>query len=99
MFNKPSELTLHDWWGSCACRLLNKIPKNTTQWIHSSEMTDKEKTDHPEHETTGGYLKILDKSKSAQNWWDGLSDDEREIIKALPNFDVEIFRECTGIKI
>jgi len=32
-------------------------------------------------------------------WWDSLNDEDRDEIKALPNFDAEIFRECTGIRI
>lgn len=48
---------------------------------------------------TGGYLKVLDESESAQIWWDGLTDGSKDIIKSLPNFDAEIFRKCTGIKV
>ena len=59
-------------------------------------LTDKEKEEHPEHETTGGYLKKL---KSAQKRWDTLSNNDRKIITSLPNFDAKIFEEITGIKI
>jgi hypothetical protein len=62
-------------------------------------MTDAEKVAHPEHETTGGYLKKLDESECAQNWWDSLSERDRSVIKALPNFDAEIFKKCTGIDV
>ena len=62
-------------------------------------MTDEEKAAHPTYETTCGYLRVLDESESAQIWWDGLSETDKSTIKAIPNFDVEIFEECTGIKI
>jgi len=62
-------------------------------------MTDEEKSAHPSHETTGGYLKVLDESECGQIWWDGLSEDNRNIIRALPNFDPVIFEQVTGIKI
>ena len=62
-------------------------------------MTDEEKASHPEAETTGGYLKKLDNSECAQIWWDGLDEDNRDIIKAIPNFDAEIFKKCTGIDV
>lgn len=42
---------------------------------------------------------MLDESECAQIWWDGLSDGERDIIRAIPNFDADVFYECTGIKI
>ena len=44
-------------------------------------------------------LKVLDESECAQVWWDGLDQTHRQIIMDLPNFDAEIFRKCTGIKI
>ena len=99
MFNKPSGWTLRDWLNSEARRYLNQIPKNVVEWVYSSDMTDEEKAAHPEHETTGGYLKVLDESECAQVWWDGVSEHVKCVIMDLPNFDAEIFRRCTGIKV
>ena len=99
MFNKPSDWTLRDWWNSRACYLMNQIPKNVVEWIPNYRMTNEEKAAHPEYKTTEGYLKVLDESENAQLWWDSLPNDDRDVIKALPNFDAEIFRECTGIRI
>ena len=99
MFNKPSDWTFMDWWNSEARHLLSKIQYNVMEWIQYDDMTDEEKEQHPEFKTTGGYLKELDESECGQIWWNSLSDHEKDIIKALPNFNAEIFRECTGIKI
>ena len=99
LFNKPSDWTYRDWCDSDARWLLNQIPKNVVEWVPDYRMTDDEKKAHPEYKTTEGYLKILYESESAQLWWNGLSNEKREIIKALPNFDADIFRECTGIKV
>ena len=98
-FDKPSEWTLEDWWNSDARYLLNQIPKSVVEWIYSSNMTDEEKEKYPTHETTGGYLKVLNESESAQAWWNGLSEKNKETIKSIPNFDVEKFEKCTGIKV
>lgn len=54
---------------------------------------------YPEYEVVGGYLKILDESECGQLWWDSLSERYKNIIKAMPNFDKEIFEDVTGIKI
>ena len=97
MFNKPSDMTLRDWWNCRARDLLNQIPKDVVEWIWSDDMTDEEKSAHPEHETTGGYLKVLDESENAQNWWDTLCESDREEIRRIPNFDPAIFKACTGI--
>ncbi len=99
LFNKPSDWTYRDWLNSDARYLLNQIPKNVVEWIYSSDMSDEEKTAHPEHETTGGYLKILDEKDCDQIWWNGLSERNRNIIKELPNFDAGIFEAVTGIKV
>ena len=99
IFDKPSNWTIECWWNSDARHLLNKIPKNVVKWIYESDMTDEEKEKNPTYKTTGGYLKVLDKSESAQIWWDGLSDENKEIIKSIPNFDAEKFEKCTGIKV
>ena len=99
LFNKPSNMTYNDWFRSDARYLLNQIPKNVVEWVYEEYMTDEEKTAHPAYETTGGYLRVLDESECAQIWWDGLSETDKSTIKAIPNFDGEIFEECTGIKI
>ena len=101
MFNKPSDWTHRDWLNSDARWLLNEIPKSVVEWICSKNMKDEEKKAHPDHETTDGYLKILDESESecGQIWWNGLSKYDKNIIKSLPNFDVKIFENITGIKV
>ena len=99
LFNKPSDWTYRDWLNSDARYLLNQIPRNVVDWIWSDDMTDEEKEQHPEHEVVDGYLKILDESECGQLWWDSLSERYKNIIKAMPNFDKEIFEDVTGIKI
>ena len=99
LFNKPTNWAYRDWINSNACYLLASIPKNVVEWIRSENMTDEEKKKHPTHETTGGYLKVLDESESAQIWWNGLNDKDKNVIKSLPNFDKNIFKECTGIDV
>ena len=99
LFDKPTDWTYRDWINSDARYALTHIPKNVVEWVSSCDMTDEEKEKYPTHETTGGYLKVLDESESAQIWWDGLTEGVKNIIKSLPNFDAEIFRKCTGIKV
>ena len=99
MFNKPSDWLREDWLRSDARWLLRQIPRRVVEWVHSESMTDEEKAEHPTHETTGGYLKELDEGESGRLWWDGLSKSEKEVIQALPNFDPDIFEQCTGIKV
>ena len=99
LFNKPSDMTYRDWYESDARWLLNQIPKDVVEWVYEEDMTDEEKAAHPTYETTGGYLKVLDESECGQLWWGSLSDRRKEIIKAIPNFDAEIFFQCTGVRV
>ena len=92
-------MTYREWLESDARNLLEQIPKKVVEWVNEKDMTDEEKEVYPTYETTGGYLKVLDEHGCGQMWWDGLSDDNKAIIKAIPNFDTDIFYECTGIKV
>ena len=98
LFNKPSNMTYREWLKSDARWLLNQIPKYVVEWVYEEDMTDEEKRLHPTYKTIGGYLKEIDLFEAAQRWWNGLSDKDKTIIKAIPNFDADIFEECTGIK-
>ena len=37
--------------------------------------------------------------KACQIWWDKITKDNKEIIKSMPNFDKDIFKEITGIEV
>ena len=99
LFNKPSDMTYNDWLRSDARYLLNQIPKDVVEWVYKEDMTDEEKVANPTYETTGGYLKVLDESECGQLWWGSLSDFQKNYIRSIPNFDAEIFEQCTGIKV
>ncbi len=99
MFNKPTNWTYRKWLDSDARYLLSCIDKNVVKWVCEFDMSDEEKADNPTYKTTGGYLKVLDESECGQLWWNELSDSNRDIIRALPNFDAAIFEQVAGIKI
>ena len=100
LFDKPSNMTFCEWLNSDAKYLLSKIPKNyVVKWVYKDDMTEKEKEKYPTYKTTGGYLRVLDESGHGQLWWDSLPEHEKEIIRAIPNFDAEIFFQCTGIRV
>ena len=99
LFNKLSDWTYMDWLDSDARYLLNQIPGDVLAYVWFEDMTDEERAEHPEAEVTGGYLKESYDSKTVQDWWDTLSEKQKKIIKSLPNFDAEIFKEITGIEV
>ena len=99
LFNKPSSWTYRDWLNSEARYLMNQIQGDILEWVYLSDMTDEEKAEHPEAETTGGYLKELDNSECAVIWWRSLNQRQKNVIMAIPNFDKAIFKEITGIDV
>lgn len=99
LFNKLSSWTYRDWLNSETCYLMNQIQGNVLKWVYLSDMTDGEKTAHPESETTGGYLKKLDNSECAVIWWRSLDQRQKNVIMAIPNFDKAIFKEIIGIDV
>ena len=99
MFNKPTDWTYNDWYYSRAYNVMANCPYTTTNFINASEMSDEEKERHPEYKTIGGYLKtIIIKREDKQKWWDELSDSDKQAVYDLPNFDANVFEQCTEIK-
>ena len=99
LFDKPSDWTYQDWWGSDARYILVNCPSNVLAWICEDDMTDEEKEQHPEYSVTGGFLKHIEKETERQMWWDGLSNEHKNVVMSLPNFDKDIFKEITGITV
>ena len=98
MFDKPSPWTMWDWLESEQRTLLSNVHPPVL-WITSICMTDEEKRKHPEHEATGGYLRIRTADEIKQNnqkWWDGLKIADKDCIRALPNFSTEKFCRIMG---
>ena len=98
MFDKETNMTFKEWRNSEAYKILARNFRKSVRWIPSDEMTDDEKNAYPEHKTTGGYLRTQDIKQSFQKVWECLSDDEKDIIRSIPNFDAKKFEQITGIK-
>lgn len=97
-FDKKSNMTWEQWRNSKAYWLLKNIRKNV--WVNYSKMTEEEKAKYPNAETTDGYLKELDLKEQAEIWWDNLSEEEKEVIRNMPNYDKAKFRKIMkGAKI
>ena len=95
-FDKPTDMTFDQWRVSKAYRLLNQGDLDPVIWIPLKDMTELEKKQHPESYTTGGYLKVCDTNIE---WWNNLTNEEKDIIKSIPNFDPDKFYKITGIRV
>ena len=96
-FDKETEMTWNQWRSSRAYSLLCAVDSQPTGWIREDEMTDREKVDYPTYKTTGRFLKTRDVSNAYRVWWDELSENQKQCIREIPNFDAKKFHQITGI--
>ena len=101
IFNKKTTLKRED----AKKLLLNSLIELDIQiniWVHDLDMSDEEKIENPNFYVQEGYLKCLSKkeiSEKRQEIYNKMSEEEKEKIKNLPNFDAEIFYNCTGVRV
>ena len=71
------------------------------EWVPQSDMTEAEKSDHPQHKHIGGYLRKheLPYTESFPLAWSKMDDDERKRWTSLPNFDADKFLQITGVDV
>jgi hypothetical protein len=93
-FNKPC--TVEEWKSA---KKPNFIYFMLTQWIPINLMTEQEKRDNPSCETTEGYLRVYGYKETWRKAWDSATDEDKELLYALPNFDAEVFKEISGIDV
>ena len=72
------------------------FPLVLTEWVN---YTDAERTEDPNKNLIDGYLKTYTYKEAWANWHKTASRAQIDEIKALPNFDSEVFFEITGLKI
>ena len=96
-FNKPTKIKMSEFCNIKGVKILARNYENNW-WIYSGNMSEEEKAEHPEHVTTGGYLKTVPFHEACRMMWERLSDDEKAEVLKIPNFDSAIFEEITGIK-
>ena len=88
IFNVDSGMTTNEFYTSKYYRALLSSPFISTEWIKDESKG-----------LTGGYLKKYTFKETCKNWWNKMSDENKEIIKSIPNFNAEIFKEITGIEV
>ena len=96
IFDKDTNMTLIEFRNSKYNRALRSVKLEHTKWI---EYTEEEMKGDKNKRLIGGYLKEYSYKEACANWWSELTEENREIIKSIPNFDADKFYEITGIKI
>lgn len=92
MFNKPVEGVRRE-------DIDTYLPIKLTEWILPEDMTEQEKKDNPTWETCEGYLKERTLEEAAALAWQEADHKTKQKFLNLPNFDADIFFQCTGIDV
>lgn len=70
-----------------------------TEWIWGNAMTDEEKRGHEEWAKAGGYLKRWTYEEAWANYWNKATQEDKDVILKIPQFNAEIFKKITGIDV
>lgn len=101
MFNRPSCITVRNWMMSEAREILMTMPAQI-EWMPLSDMSQKEQCLDLACRTVDGTIRTLKKEtlyEKRQQWWNALPDSKKQVITSLPNFEHDVFKECTGIEV
>lgn len=95
MFNKPSDWTYEQWLVSDAYFILDDIMYDGDVPTKSCNYDDE--PEHSESKYTYFHVSPNTDYSKCQAAWQDLNWKNKVTILSLPNFDPDIFKECTGI--
>ena len=96
IFNIETDMTMEEFLKTKYAEAIYSSQFNLTEWIN---YTNEEMEKDPDKKLIGGYLKEYSYKEACANWWAEMSEENKEIIKSMPNFDKEIFKDITGIEV
>ena len=96
IFNKDSGMMFEEAEQTAWYDLIFKHSLRLDEWV---EYTEEEKNESVIRQCIGGYLKKYTYKEACANWWNKYTDDEKQIIMTMPNFDADVFEEITGIDV
>ena len=96
IFNMPTNMTMREFVNSKYYVAIISSDFILTEWV---EYSAEEKAQDETKRLIGGYLKTYSYQEACKNWWANMTDENREIIMSMPNFDANVFKEITGIEV
>ena len=89
IFNIQTDWTLKEFYQSKYWEAICSSDFPLIEW--------KNKTETPEN-GVGGELIANTYEEACRRWWNDMSKENREIIKSIPNFNIDVFCDITGIE-
>ena len=88
IFNIKTDWTLTEFYKSKYWDAICSSAFPLTEW--------KEKEVTPEN-GVDGELVVNTYEDACRRWWEGMDDKNKAVIKSMPNFDIDVFCDITGI--
>ena len=88
IFNIQTDWTLNEFYNSKYYFAICSSDFPLTEWKAKDEYTEN---------GVDGELVVNSYETACQRWWQGMSESNKEIIKSIPNFDIDVFCDITGI--
>lgn len=88
-------MTMMEFLGSKYHGALVSAPFILTEWTYYTE----EEKDTEDKKALGGYLKTYTYKEACANWWKAMTEENKNVIMSMPNFDKDVFYDITGIKL
>ena len=88
IFNIQTDWTLNKFYNSKYYFAICSSDFPLTEWKAKDEYTEN---------GVDGELVVNSYETACQRWWQGMSESNKEIIKSIPNFDIDVFCDITGI--
>lgn len=89
IFNIQTDWTLSEFYQSEFWKAICSSSFDLTEWV-----IDKE----PKENGVDGKLVVHTYEDTCRKWWANMAKENREIIKSIPNFNIDVFCEITGIR-
>ena len=89
-------MTISEFYASKYYSAITSSSFVLTEWVH---YTAEEKEQDKAKDLIGAYLKTYDYKYACAEWWKQLSEESRNTIKSMPNFDAKKFFEITNIMV
>ena len=96
IFNRPSGMSMREFLNSKYYWAMISAPY---ELVYFQEYTEEEKAADPKKKAVGGRVIRRTPEEAWAKWWDSLTEQNREIIQQIPNFDAKIFKNITGIEV
>ena len=88
IFNIPTDWTLKEFYNSKYYDAIISSDFPLTKWVND---------DNPAENGVDGKLIVNTYEDACRRWWDGMSQYNKEIIKSIPHFNIDVFCDITGI--